>query len=315
MPKFDYSVVIATYNRVAYLEGCLKPFMVPSAEGLDVVVVDDGSTDGSPSIVQRMARESRGAKIRLMQQSNAGAGAARNRGVAEVTTPFVAFLDDDDRWFPWTSRTVQNLVTLDPNAAMLLLRIASFDDEAQLDLLVESPLEIVNDPSFFKFYLNPPIPIYGSCNVAVRRDAFVAVGGFDPQIGAAEDIDLFFRMSSQGRVVTAVAPVLVGNRANTSGSLSKNSSRQFEGARIILGRYMRGELAGDPRMQQVAMTRFVLIRFWTLFNRGETDLAGNLLKEAARLVRAEKGRLFVARLQLVLLKRKLFPKEDAVAPA
>lgn len=315
MPKFDYSVVVATYNRAAYIEGCLKPFMEPSAEGLDVVVVDDGSTDGSPSIVQRMARESRGAKIRLIEQSNSGAGSARNRGVAEVKTPFVAFLDDDDRWFPWTLQTVQRLVTAAPNAAMFLLCVASFTDETELQLLSETSLETVENSSFFEFYLDPPTPIYGSCNVVVRRDAFWAVGGFDSQLSAAEDIDLFFRMSAEGPTLTAVAPILVGYRVNTSGSLSKNSILQFAGTQIILGRYVRGELVDEPKMLQAAMTRFVLIRFWTLFSRGEIDLAWRLLKDTTLLLRREKGIFFVARLYFTLLRRKLFPKGVAIGPA
>jgi glycosyltransferase involved in cell wall biosynthesis len=309
MSNFDYSVVIATYNRAKYLEGCLKTFMEPAAEGLVVVVVDDGSTDSSPMLVRKLAGESRGARIHLLQQSNSGVGAARNRGVAETKTPYVFFLDDDDRWFPWTVQAAQQLVSQTPEASMFLLRIAPFTDEAQLDSLHQMPLEVTSHSSFFDFYLNPPISIYGSCNVGVRRDAFTSVDGFDPAFQSGEDIDLFFRMSAQGQVTTAVEPVLVGYRANTSGSLSKNSKQQMQGARLVMGRYLRGELTGSPETMQSAMTRYALIRFRTLLNRGETLLARQLLRDATPILKMEKGYYFLARLHLVLLKRKFFPKK------
>jgi hypothetical protein len=305
MPNFNYSVVIATYNRANYLEGCLKVFMEPAAEGLDVVVVDDGSTDNSSILVRRLANESRGARIRLVQQSNSGVGAARNLGVAQTKAPFIFFLDDDDRWFPWTLQIAQRLIQETPNASMFLLRIASFTNEVQLESQREAALEVVSCASFFDFYVSPPIPIYGSCNVGVRRSAFCAVGGFDSDVLSGEDIDLFFRMSAQGQVLTAVAPVLVGNRANMVGSLSKNSRQQLQGAQTVLGRYMRSELQGVPKTMQVAMARFVLVRFWTLMNRREIDLAARLLKDAVPLLTAEKGWLFVARLRLSMLKRRL----------
>lgn len=272
-------------------------------------MVDDGSTDSSPMLVRKLASESRGARIHLLQQSNSGVGAARNRGVAETKTPYVFFLDDDDRWFPWTVQAAQQLVSQTPEAAMVLLRIASFTDDAQLDGLHQTPLEVTSHASFFDFYLDPPISIYGSCNVGVRRDAFTSVGGFDRAFRSGGDIDLFFRMSAQGRVLTAVAPVLVGNRANTSGSLSKNSKQQMQGAQIVLGRYLRGELIGSPKTMQSAMTRYALIRFRTLLNRGEVVLAGQLLRDATPILQMEKGYYFLARLHLVLLKRKLFPRK------
>ena len=315
MPNLDYSVVIATYNRAEHLEGCLRTFMDPAAEGLEVVVVDDGSTDTSPMLVRKLASESRGERIHLLQQSNYGVSVARNRGVAETRTPYVFFLDDDDRWFPWKVQAAQLLVSQTPEAAMVLLRIASFTDEAQLDSFHQMPLEVTSHASFFDFYLNPPISIYGSCNVGVRRDAFTSVGGFDPAFRSGGDIDLFFRMSAQGRIMTAVAPVLVGNRANTSGSLSKNSKQQMQGAQLVLGRYMRGELVGSPKIMQSAMARFVLIRFWTLLNRGETALAGQFLRAAAPILKTEMGLYFLVHLHLVLLKRRLFSKEGAIVPA
>ncbi len=94
MPKA--SVVIALYNKGSYVARALDSVLGQSYQDLEVIVVDDGSTDSGPEVVGTYGDP----RVRLIRQQNAGPGAARNRGVRESGAPYLAFLDADDEWLP-----------------------------------------------------------------------------------------------------------------------------------------------------------------------------------------------------------------------
>jgi len=91
------TVVIPLYNKRLYVKRALDSVCKQTFEDLEVIVVDDGSTDGGPEIVKAYSDP----RIRLIRQDNAGPGAARNRGIREGTAPYVTFLDADDEWLPF----------------------------------------------------------------------------------------------------------------------------------------------------------------------------------------------------------------------
>src|SRR6266545_4664966 len=88
------SVVVPMYNVAPYLQTCLESLAQQTMADLEVVMVDDGSTDESPAIAERFA--ARDPRFRLVRQANAGLGAARNTGVVHAVGEFIAFVDSDD---------------------------------------------------------------------------------------------------------------------------------------------------------------------------------------------------------------------------
>jgi glycosyltransferase involved in cell wall biosynthesis len=92
------TAVIPLYNKAGYIERTLSSIQAQTYPHWQVIVVDDGSTDGGPDRVQGCAAAD--GRIQLIQQPNAGPGAARNRGLVAGITPLVAFLDADDEWMP-----------------------------------------------------------------------------------------------------------------------------------------------------------------------------------------------------------------------
>ena len=90
------SVIIPVYNSQEFIGGCLQQVLVQSLQEIEVVCVDDGSTDDSADIVAQAAQ--RDSRVKLIQQENAGPGPARNAGIAAATGEFVTFLDADDRY-------------------------------------------------------------------------------------------------------------------------------------------------------------------------------------------------------------------------
>lgn len=88
------SIVIPVFNGEEYLEQCLRSVLSQTLQELEILCVDDGSTDRSAELVRRMQKED--ARIQLIRQENQGAGSARNRALQEARGLYVAFLDADD---------------------------------------------------------------------------------------------------------------------------------------------------------------------------------------------------------------------------
>ena len=159
-------VVIPFYNLDRYVRPCLDS--VASAArgadtGLEVVCVDDGSTDGTPAALDGFAAED--PRIRVVHKPNGGEGSARNAGVAAATGDWVTFLDGDDVWLPNHLEVAVPILRHHPEADIVALRYADFDDgapppaptgaeETVFDLEESVPSEVVLEvgvfPTFFR---------------------------------------------------------------------------------------------------------------------------------------------------------------------
>jgi hypothetical protein len=103
------SAIIPTYNRARSIERAVRSALAAIAPGDEIVVVDDGSRDGTEQVLKPYRH-----LIRYIRSENRGAGAARNRGVAEARHPLVAFLDSDDEWLPWRIELARKLLDRQP---------------------------------------------------------------------------------------------------------------------------------------------------------------------------------------------------------
>jgi len=108
------SVVVPLYNKERYIQRCLLSVQQQEMPDFEALIVDDGSTDGSAAIVKPWLEDRR---FRLIQQENAGVGAARNCGLRNATAPAVAFLDADDEWLPGHLQSIIDLARKFPTAS------------------------------------------------------------------------------------------------------------------------------------------------------------------------------------------------------
>ena len=109
--QINISVVIPLYNKAAEIERTLRSVLAQTLSPLEIIVVDDGSTDGSAAIVERVGGE----RVRLVHQQNRGVSAARNRGIELSRGEYVAFLDGDDRWNPDYLQTLAAFIAKHPD--------------------------------------------------------------------------------------------------------------------------------------------------------------------------------------------------------
>lgn len=109
-----FSVIMPLYNKASYVRKAVESVTAQTYKDWELVVVDDGSIDGGGEII-KFIKDSR---IRLVRQDNAGVSAARNRGVAETTSPYICFLDADDWWEPSFLEEMAQLMERHPNAGI-----------------------------------------------------------------------------------------------------------------------------------------------------------------------------------------------------
>jgi glycosyltransferase involved in cell wall biosynthesis len=157
----------------------------------EVIVVDDGSTDRSPSIVESCKDH----RVRLVRQPNGGVSAARNRGIAETQGEWIAFLDADDEYQPEFLRKIRKCAERFSTAGAIYSRAAWMKGQSQLNM----PQDQVNEPTLLADYLHFVVYEKGyeinSSAVAARRDIFSRAGLFPVGIKIGEDSDMWLRVA------------------------------------------------------------------------------------------------------------------------
>ena len=197
------SVVVPTYNCERYIAQTLDSVLGQSHRQIEVLVVDDGSTDSTADIVGGY-----GSPVRLIRQQNQGVCAARNHGFAQSGGEFVCFLDHDDYWFPWKLTRQLEAFEADPKAGVVFTDFALwfpesgvFPHPAGLASPDIGPPPIDEEFSGF-IYHQFLIDCWAlTSTVMIRRGAFAGSAGFDPSLPYSEDWDLWIRLSKQHRFI------------------------------------------------------------------------------------------------------------------
>jgi glycosyltransferase involved in cell wall biosynthesis len=210
------SVIIPSYNGSRYLAQAIESVLEQSFRDLEIVVVDDGSTD---SAVLEVA-QGYGAPVRyLAMASNAGLAAARNTGIRATESEFVALLDDDDWWEP----------------EKLALQLAEFERDPVVELVYSDLAVHYDDGSFLESFLRSR-PLAGSgylfdeylqskfiipSSVVLRRSCLQRVGLFDEEMRSLEDCDFFLRFCLTGKAALVNRPLL--HRRQRAGNMTSDA--------------------------------------------------------------------------------------------
>jgi len=215
------SVVIPTYNAEAHLSATLVSVINQTYGHLEILVVDDGSSDRSAEIVRDfMARDPR---VSLLQQPNAGVAQARNYGIRMAGGSLIAPLDADDLWGPTKiERQVARFLEADDRLALVYTWSHNVDEDGRVMRLKGSRAEWEGD--VFHQLIETNLVGNGS-NPLMRRDRVLDAGGYDPKLRAqgaegCEDWKLYLRLAERYEFAV-VRECLVGYR-QTPGTMSRN---------------------------------------------------------------------------------------------
>ena len=280
----DVSVVIPTHNRQRLLRQALRSVVAQRGVDLEVVVVDDGSADGTAEVVAGLPD----GRVRLVRHRRPlGVSAARNRGIAEVRGSWVAFLDDDDLWAP-NKLASQLAAARRERRAWAVAGAVSVDDRLRV---------LTGEPPLLPERITAELPRYnsvpaGASNVMVHADLLADTGGFDPGLRHMADWDLWIRLGRSGPPATVSRPLLAYrlHGANATMDTAFDPHEPLAELDEIVDRY------GIPA-DRLAVDRWIA---WTCLRAGRRGAALRAYLRAARggdpksLVRAAVGLLHPA---------------------
>jgi glycosyltransferase involved in cell wall biosynthesis len=262
------SVVIPTFDRRPFVLEAIRSVLEQTVDDLEVVVVDDGSTDGTLEAVEGVADP----RVRCVRKEHSGIAATRNRGLAESRGRFVAFLDSDDLWVP--EKLEKQLPLLEGENGFVYARYRSVRDG---ETLRSKP---VGGPSG-RIFLSLINRIFVQTSTAVvKREVIDAVGGFDASLRYADEYDFFLRLAERTRA-GFVDEDLVIYRIH-GGNESRNRERRVsENLEVYRRLFARSDLTRRARKAaSIRVARYAVQLGRLRFEAGDVDGAARCFREA-----------------------------------
>jgi len=219
--EWTVSVVIPAYNAEAHLRRALESVFVQTLLPLEVIVVNDGSTDRTEEVARSFAD-----RIRYVGQSNAGASIARNRGIELAQGQWIAFLDSDDEWLPHKLdgqaailRTISELRWCACHADRVYLRRSN-----QSELPAGYRGRLTQRPSVDFFEAALAGLVFQTSGMVIHRSVFDEVGSFDAALRVCQDRDLWWRIAMTEPSIGYDLRIGYRWHMSTPGSLTKQAS-------------------------------------------------------------------------------------------
>jgi len=229
------SIVIPLYNKEHSIATTLQTVLTQTWQDLEIIIVDDGSTDNSLSIVRCFADE----RIHIFQQANAGVSAARNRGIKEAHGELIAFLDADDEWKPDYLATQMELVEKYPQCDVFATRYETCPDEGVAIPAIIRKLPFLDKDgvlnNYFMVASKSQPPLFTSA-VMVRHKAIQTIGGFPIGITSGEDLLTWARLASRGQIAYSIVPKVtftIESYEVTSKPKRSNDEDDFVGRELV----------------------------------------------------------------------------------
>lgn len=242
MPQF--SVIIPCYNSARWIQQALDSVFAQSSDDLEVIAVDDGSTDATFSLLKSYGRG-----VRVLSQPNKGAGAARNLAASVATGDYFATLDADDIWFPWTLDVYREVITQFHRPSIIAGRPHRFSDVKELREVIGSKSRSCLYPNFYEaarqgfWFLLPS-------SLLIRRDVFDVCCGFAERKINSEDTHLFLKFGMTPDFVAVLSPQLFGYRFHGGSAIFK-THLSFAGCQFLIDQERTGVYPGGGSMQGI----------------------------------------------------------------
>ncbi|HBE81528.1 MAG TPA: glycosyltransferase family A protein [Pyrinomonadaceae bacterium] len=264
------SVIIPAYNYGRFIAEAIESVLVQTMRPVEIVVVDDGSTDDTAEMVARF-----GDAVKYIRQENAGVCIARNRGVAESNGELIAFLDADDIWEP--TKLEKQVAKFAEDARIGLVHCGMREFESEAGKMIALHLDGLEGDVADELLLweQPAVNVSGSATM-VSRNAFENVGGFDPRIKCGEDWDLCYRIAREFKVGFVREPLV--NYRNHGGAAHLNVREMERGMSLF---YKKAFAEGGEvlRLRRRAMGNFRRVLAGSYFRAG---MYGDFLRNAAK---------------------------------
>ena len=251
------SAILPVYNGRRFLRGAVASVLAQSLPPCELIVVDDGSTDGSLAELENLPPPP--FPVRVLRQENAGQSAARNLAARRAEGELLAFLDQDDQWHPRHLEELAAPLLADAAAGWAYCDFDEMDLAGNLVTRAFLRAKGVVHPKRTVFEcVAGDLMVLPSASV-IRRSAFEQAGGFDETLSGYEDDDLFVRFFRLGWDQVFVDRPLLRFRVHSAGS---STSPRFLDSRLRFAEKLSGMLPDDPRMLRYYVTDAIAPRFF-----------------------------------------------------
>lgn len=196
-----FSVIIPLYNKELSIRNTIQSVLNQSFQDFEILVVNDGSTDSSLSIVNKIVD----ARIRIVTQPNKGVSAARNLGIREARFEWVAFLDGDDIWERNHLEEIITMMKAFPNKRVYATSFKYSNDREIFRHSREQNIFLVDN--YFKEALKEPL-LWTSI-IVIHKSCFEEVGYFREYLSHGEDLDLWARLAKKYEIIKSIS--ITGN--------------------------------------------------------------------------------------------------------
>lgn len=264
-----FSVVIPLYNKAPHIEATLRSVLAQTIQPDEIIVVDDGSTDGGSGVVQLLGNK----RIKLIRQNNAGVSAARNVGVASAHSEYVAFLDADDVWLSTHLDTLKALIAQCPDVGLY-----STMHKVHLNgrVFVPHSAYAQNFAGEIKDFLSAMaknLSLVNSTTACVKKNEFLEIGGFPVGMKRGEDLVVWFKLARAFGMAHAAKITAIYNRDAVNRSADLREQEVPGSLTYLQGLICGNDLTANERAS--AKLLFERIAFYTVAGMKEAgDRAG-----------------------------------------
>ncbi len=232
-----FSVVMPVFNRANLISATLDSVFNQKFDDWEVIVIDDGSTDNTLNVLAKYHN-----RIKVLQQKNQGPGKARNLGIQKAQGQYVAFLDSDDIWFPWTLELYVEVISQTNFPALLAGKPLFFRDANDLATVQSSELHY----SIYQDLYNSSEKTNSivTSSVVVRLDVLQKAGGFTDRWINSEDNDLWLRLGTAKGFTYINSPTVLGYRQQADSAVS-NITKNYQGSCYLIEQENTGKYPGE----------------------------------------------------------------------
>jgi glycosyltransferase involved in cell wall biosynthesis len=241
-------VILPTYNRAGLVARAASSVLRQTFSDLELCIVDDGSTDGTPQAVAAIGDS----RVRYERIDHRGPAAARNHGMARASGEYVAFIDSDDEWLPEKLERQMAVFVRYGTALGLVYTAARWQSDVSGKPVGIFPVRFKGPGSLFDQLLRGPSPIPFS-SVLVRRECTERVGGFDESLASAEDREWLLRLARRYDFF-GLDEIHVVRHVHAGSMRSENLSAKIEFEEEMMRRY-RDDLMTSPSATAHALMR------------------------------------------------------------
>ncbi|HYG28186.1 MAG TPA: glycosyltransferase family 2 protein [Caulobacteraceae bacterium] len=282
------SVVVPLHNGASTIERTLDSICRQTWENLEVIVVDDGSTDSGPALVEQRAVDD--PRVTLVRQANAGVAAARNHGARVAKANFLAFIDADDLWGPEKiAAQMEVMERRGSRTGLVYTWAALIDENDRIYSLEHRPKE---EGDVFRALCRANIVGNGSSPL-VRREAFEKIGGYSAHLreaGAQGCEDLYIYLCVAEHYEFGLVPRHLTGYRVTAGNMSSDALRMLRSCELTLSEFRPRYPQYEPEFEahRTDMIYWLLVRALTT---GPLSNAGPLLVQDPKVAGRLLGRL------------------------